>query len=237
MLIESYQERMQRREDKTMAILTFLRDETWSTGAILAKLLGFSRTGIYKTLGILEKSDLIKSHPYPELGQRLYGITPKGQMFSWADHEHFQDRPYFEPSKVKPIMVQHYLDTQLARLQARDVGWTEWLPGHLLPKGIDKRPDALVTTPAGGRIAVEIERTVKTKKRYEVIWSIYLQAIKRGDYEYVHYICPNSQFAHRLQKMFASIDAIPIAGQRVAIAEKHHARFPTFALEHWPPQS
>lgn len=235
MLIESYQERAQRREEKTQAILAFLRDETWSTGAILAKLLGFSRTGIYKTLAYLEKSDLIKSHPYPELNQKLYGITPKGLMFSWADDEAFQNRPYFEPSKVKPIMVQHYLDTQKARLHALEAGWSNWLPGHLLQKGLEKRPDAVTTSRQGSRIAVEIERTVKTKKRYEVIWATYLQAIKRNEFDYVHYVCPDANFAQRLGRMFSTIDSVPIAGQRVSIGDKHQARFPTFSLAQWPP--
>ena len=237
MLIESYQKRIQRREDKTQVILSFLRDEIWSTSTILGKLLGFSRTGIYKTLAYLEKNELVRSHHYPELNQKLYGITPKGLMFSWEEHEAFQDRAYFEPSKVKPLMVQHYVDTQQARLQANDACWKDWLPGHLLQKGLAKRPDAVAISPQGLRIAVEIERTVKTKKRYEVIWATYLQAVKRNEFDYVHYVCPDANFAQRLRRMFSIIDSVPIAGQRVPIAQKHRARFPTFSLSQWPPLS
>ena len=235
MLISSYGQRMTRHEKKIAIILHFLRDETWSSGSVLAILLGLSRTGIYKTLNQMESKGFIRSHQIPELKKKLYGITAQGLFYSWSEEELMQDRPIFEPGRIKISTIQHYLDTQLARLSARKKGWDRWIPGHLLPKGIAKRPDAMVTTEKGITIGIEIERTVKSRKRYEAIFAIYLQAIKRGEYDYIHYICPDEVFASRLKRLFGSIHAIPIAGKRIDINEKHRARFPVYPLGKWPP--
>lgn len=234
MLIKSYKARCERRNEKQSLLLRFLRDETWSAGYILCSVIGVSPTGIYKTLGQLEVQGLIKSHSIAGLNFKLYGITQQGLMYAWDASEQYEDRPYFEPNKLRPLMVQHYLDTQQARLQAQAQGWCGWTPGHLLPRGLDKRPDAVVNDLCGRRIAIELERTVKSKKRYAAIFGLYLQSIKRGEYYSVHYVCGDYDFAVRLKRLFRSIDAVPVAGKRIAISDKHHARFPTFALSTWP---
>jgi biotin operon repressor len=236
MLIRSYEQRITRHEVKIARVLHFLRDETWSSGEILAALLGLSKTGIYKTLNQMERKGFIRAQQISEIKRNIYGITPQGLLYAWSENEVMQERPYFEPSRVKLSTIQHYLDTQLARLCAREDGWVHWVPGHLLPKGIAKRPDAMVKTTQGITIAVEIERTVKSRKRYEAIFSIYLQAIKRGEYDYIHYVCPDEVFATRLQRLFGLIDAIPIAGKRIDINDKHRARFPVYSLGKWPPK-
>ena len=133
-------------------------------------------------------------------------------------------------------MIQHHLDLQQARYQAEALGWKNWLPGNQLPKGIAKRPDAIAKDSLQlDTIAIELERTIKTKKRYEVIFSTYLQAIKRGDYASVHYVCPDPEFAKRLKRMFQLINSVPVSGQRVKILDKHRAKFPVFSLKNWPP--
>lgn len=236
MLISSYEQRVKRSEDKTRNILTFLRDETWSSADVLAKLLGLSKTGIYKTLLQLEKKGYVRSCEIEELNRKLYGITSQGLLFAWDEYEEMQDRPYFEPGKIKATAIRHYLDTQLARLNATDRNWTNWIPGHLLPKGIAKRPDAVATDSSGRTIAIELERTVKSRKRYEAIFATYLQMIKRGDFTYVHYVCPDDGFACRLRKLFQLIQAVPIAGQRIQLNAQHKARFVVHALGSWPPE-
>ena len=64
--------------------------------------------------------------------------------------------------------------------------------------GARLRPDAVAVDPQGNRIAIEIERHVKTLKRYEAVFAIYLQSIKRGEYAAVHYICPDERLARQL---------------------------------------
>jgi len=108
-----------------------------------------------------------------------------------------------------------------------------------LPKDIKKRPDAIATNTntEDQIVAIEPERSIKTLKRYEAIFAIYLQMMKRDEYAKVHYVCPDASFAPRLVRMFELIKSVPIAGERAPITEKHRARFPVFALDNWPPSS
>ncbi|MGB4812054.1 MAG: hypothetical protein WBP13_06190 [Methylophilaceae bacterium] len=57
--------------------------------------------------------------------------------------------------------------------------------------------------------------------------------MKRDEYFQVHYVCPDASFAPRLIRMFELIKAVPVAGERVPITEKHRARFPVYALDTW----
>ncbi len=237
MLISDYQARQQRIEDKRRKLLRFLRYETWSSAEVLQQMLGLSSNGIYKTLSAFERDKLISSHYVVELKHRIWGITPTGLFYAWDENEIMEDRPTFQPSKVKAVMIRHHLDLQLARLKAEAAGWQQWRLEGDLPKGISKRPDAVVINPQGECIAIELERTVKTRKRYEVIFSDYLQAIKQGEYREVNYICPDPDFANRLQRLFQQIDSVPILNQRVAINDKHRSRLPVYSLEQWPPKS
>ena len=233
MLINSYQQRCARSQTKRETVLRFLRDETWSNLTNLADVLGLSEPATFKTVCQMERDGFLLRFKVAALRLSLWGITPQGLAFSWADNEVMQARPYFEPGKLSVMTIAHYLDIQKARLIAEQAGWTNWIPGHRLPKGIQKRPDAIATNAEGQTIAIELERSIKTLKRYEAIFAIYLQMMKREEYAKVHYLCPDASFAPRLKRMFTLIQSVPVAGERVPITEKHRARFPVFALKNW----
>ena len=180
---------------------------------------------------------MLVRHKVPELRLSLWGITPQGLAFSWSNDEAMESRRYFEPSKISITNIHHELDVQRVRLSAERSGWSNWIPGHQLPMNIKKRPDAVATDPNGQTIAIEVERSIKTLKRYESIIAIYLQAIKKGEYAMVHYICPHADFAPRLKRVFAMIKAVPVAGERVPITDRHLTRFPVFDLANWPQYS
>ena len=235
MLIDSFKERQARVTRKRRVLLRFLRDESWSNLANLAGAAGFSEPAMFKTLCQMERDGYLLRHKVVQLRLSLWGITPMGLMFAWDEVEVMGPRPYFEPSKLSILTIHHYLDIQRARLAAERVGWSQWVPGNRLPKDIKKRPDAVATTPSGHRIAIEIERSIKTIKRYEAIFATYLQMIKCGDYMMVHYVCPDAAFAPRLSRLFQLIQAVPVVGERVPITHKHRAKFPVFALKNWPP--
>ena len=235
MLISDYRKRTERTQRKQQILLQLLRDETWTSASIAAQWLNLSLSGAYKTLVKLERDKLIKAHYIEELKFKIWGITSDGLLQSWQDHELMQDRVYFQPSKIKPVMIQHHLDLQQARFNAEDNEWTNWLPGKLLSKNITKRPDAVAHDVKNQVIAIEVERTVKTKRRYEAIFSHYLQAIKLNEYDSVHYVCPSKKFASSLTRLFALIEAVPVAGNRVRLLEKHRAKFEIYYLHNWPP--
>lgn len=234
MLISSPSERRERQAERHRQVLQFLRDETWTSPQVLIRYLDCSPASVTKTMGQLEQQGQVVRHVVPELRKMLWGITPHGLAFAWADHEAMQVRPHFEPSKLAPVAVAHHLDIQMARLQAEKQGWTGWVPGDRLPAGLAKRPDAVATDPQGNCVAIEVERHVKTLKRYEAVFAIYLQAIKRGDYACVHYICPDERLARQLGRVFGLIQSVPLMGERVPIGDKHRAKFPVFGLAQWP---
>ncbi len=235
MLIKSYDERLACHEQRHREVLTFLRDETWTSSLILMRHLGCSAASVSKTMKQLELKGFVVRHAVPELSKTLWGITPHGLAFSWAEDEPMQQRPHFEPSKLSALAVPHHLDIQMARIGAVEAGWSGWVSGHRLPAGLAKRPDAVTVDPDGACIAIELERHVKTLKRYEAIFATYLQSIKRGEYAAVHYVCPDEGLAKRLTRVFGLVQAVPLLGERVPITDKHRAKFPVYALDRWPP--
>lgn len=234
MLIESYQERMQRSKDKKQMILKFLRDETWTNIPNIQQLLDIKYVNAHRTLSQLQRDGMVRSHTYRGIGGQftLWGITPHGLAFAFDEDEPWQNRSHFEPSKVALSTLDHTLDIQLAHIKALKAGWTNWVDGRYLPGSPEKRPDGVVNDSDNKIVAIEIERTIKTKKRYEMILSSYLQAIKRSDYDYVIYLSP-SELAPRLERYIKNITEIPVSGERVAISGKHFGRFQFLALEDW----
>lgn len=234
MLVKSYEERIARQAARHSLVLGFLRDEAWSSSQVLTELLCGTPALTSKTMSQLEGHGHVLRHQPQPLRQVLWGITPHGLAHAWGEDEQMQVRPYFEPSKLSPLAIPHHIDVQFARLRAQRAGWSGWIPEPLLPRGLAKRPDAVVLAPDGRKVAIEVERHVKTVKRYEVIFSAYLQAIRRGEYDEIHYIVPDRKFAVRLQRVFGLITAVPVIGDRVQLTEKHRARFRVSSREDWP---
>tara|TARA_R110001592_G_scaffold361501_1_gene672311 strand:+ start:4291 stop:4995 length:705 start_codon:yes stop_codon:yes gene_type:complete len=232
MLISSYSERLRLSEMTLSKLLHFLRDEVWTSAHVASLLFECSLSAAYKKLNQVESKGLIKSYKIPELNLKVWGITQLGQFEAW-DNEIMQKRPLFQPSKINFMFVQHNLDLQITMLNAKNKGCLNWVNGKYLPKTISQRPDAIVDWENDARWAIEYEKTVKSRKRYEVIFVNYLQAIKVGDYQLVHYICPDDLFAIRLQKLFSSIKSVPVAGHRVELTDKHKSKFVVNSLCNW----
>lgn len=238
-LIASAAGRACRRNEKQRALLRFLRQEIWSTSAILGQVMGLSaRQAIHRSLTNFEREGLLKRHGVEQLGGvlTLWGITAHGQGLAFDPGCEQPVSAYFEPSKVSPSHVAHALALQQLRISAESAGWTGWTNGDRLGavKSGAKRPDAIVTAPSGYRVAIEIERHIKTKKRYESILASSLIAIRRGDFAVVAWICPDENLARRLAAIVRGINAVPIAGERIqVIPERHHARLAFARQETW----
>lgn len=234
-------EREARRLDRQRAILRWLRDETWSSSDILGLVMGIrSRQGIYKALCSIERDGMIAKAKLSILGERkalVWGITPHGLAYAFDLDERFERRPHFESSKLRVATMNHQLDVQRFRLKAEDLGYSRWVPGARLGRSspTQKRPDAVAFTPGGLKIAVEVERTIKTYKRYEEILSAYLQSLKCGDLAEVHYVSPTCQFAKRVERVFRSIKTVPVKGQRVVVdPDRHLQPFVFVSYSQWP---
>lgn len=234
MLISSFAERQERRAGKRQAVLNFMLTETWTGFEVIQRLLGLSAPAALRTLSAMERDGLLRRHLVPELRLSLWGITHEGAITAAYELVEAPRWQVFEPSKVKPLAVAHRLATHEARLRAGEAGWSSWVPGHHLPTRQNIQPDATVTDGAGRRIAVEIERTVKTRRRYESIFSGYLRLVKDGQVDLVHYVCPRPEMAPRLARMFSEIKAVPVLNERVPLTERHRARFLVFPMTTWP---
>lgn len=237
MLISNPAERRESAERKRRSILRFLRDETWSTGDVLQQVAGVTtRQAIHKTLVQLEKGEFVKRHILAVGGRSeatLWGITPHGLAFAWDEKESLQERPYFDTSRVTVSRVPHQVDLQRARVAAEAAGWTEWTRGERLGFKAELRPDAIAVRPDGVRVALEVERTIKTTKRYQVIIREHMKNITAGRYGGVLYLCPE-QVTPRLSRIFDAIEYVVIDGERVKLEDKHRRRFKFMNLKDFP---
>lgn len=231
----SFLEKQARAADKRRAILSFLAGgETYTTLPISAQVMKCSIRSSRDTLDAMVRDGVLKSESMFVQSRkiRIFGITPHGLAVVNAI-----DGSSFELGRTNPSYVPHHLATQTARLAAEAADWSDWQPGKTLHKcGYLKVPDALATRPGGIKIAIEIERHAKTKRRYEEVLSLHLQEITKKSWTEVHYLAV-PELVRPLQNIFQRIETIPVKGERVSLEEKHRARFRFFSMAEWPPTS
>jgi len=221
-----------RAQAKEKIVLDFLASgEVWTTEPILCKLLCLSARRVQVLMARMARDGLIKSLRVEGFGRlaHAHGITPTGIAFA---ENAAPDCPRFESLPSLQFM-QHHIDTQRARLQAESAGWA-WKAGKLLyNSGLLKVPDALATSSTGERIAVEIERTIKTPLRYQQIIPQALRDTKSGRYDRVQYISPQNR-ADAVERALHRVSAVKVGGESVKLTEQHWARFSFSNLADWP---
>lgn len=240
-LLAAPADRQARSEQKVRAVLRFLRQEIWSSQDVLGGVMGVeSRTAAHKNLARLEDEGLLRRHRVEGLGGgviTLWGITAHGQAMAFDPVSEAPVASYFEPNRVAEITIRHALDLQRLRMQGERAGWKDWINGDRLPELLKggKRPDAMATSPAGLKTAIEIERTIKTSKRYEQILASYLMALKSEQVHQVVWLSPTDDLALRLRAIVLGIRSVTIQKQRFAVdPQKHHGRLSFLGYRQWP---
>lgn len=227
----SFLEKQSRADAKRELVLQFLASgEVFSTVTMLSRVISASPSSTTRTLDYLTRDGAVKSeiHMIRCRHSHIYGITPHGLGLVGKF-----DARYFELGKTNAAYIPHHLDTQVARLNAEDEGWKDWQPGKALyGQSLEKVPDALATDPGEKRVAIEIERHIKTPKRYAEIISAHLQAITQKRWAEVHYLCPDG-LHKKVEAAFAHIDSVFVKGERVPLLQKHRDCFKFFALNSW----
>lgn len=222
-----------RAQAKEVLVLDFLASgEVWTTPQILALLLGLSLRRAFDQVQKMERDGLVITEKI-ELGRgtTLVGITPQGLAYS--THPNAAQTARFEPGRVSESFVHHHIDTQRARLAAEAAGWT-WEAGKLLyARGWHKVPDALATSPTGERVAIEIERTIKTPLRYSQIIPAALRDVKAGHYDRVQYLSPQGR-ADAVFRALHRVETVKVGGDSVRLTDQHWARFAFANLTDWP---
>jgi hypothetical protein len=157
---------------------------------------------------------------------QLWGITSNGLAHSFDDDEQYQERPTFSVKKVTQSTMQHKLDLQNVRVLCEKRGYQNWRDGSKLGlrKSGFKVPDSLVDM-NGNTVAIEVERTIKTAKRYADIIASHLRAARDGHWDKVIYLCPDEQVKKQLMKVFLSVKELKFEGQVFQLTDAHYQKF------------
>ena len=232
-----------RSAEKRRAILAFLASGELCTSVdIVQMLLGdCDRKAASRTLHALQRVGLVVSEKINVLVPTLWGITAEGLAFTQES-----DVQAFRPGRMKPAFIAHRLELQRARLRAERQGWGYWIPTcRMMPAPSMRRgskarkekiPDALVKSPRGTSVAVEVELTAKSVSRYQEIIGRHMQMIEEGKYDLAHYLVPDGR-QDVLARKFAGIASIRVRGQLVPFDDKYRKRLACFSLSDWPPPS
>lgn len=93
------------------------------------------------------------------------------------------------------------------------------------------RPDGVMTLPNGTVIAIETERRLKTKARYQSIIASHLLARTQKLWMYVFYIVPDPQKKLALELLFNNVKHVIVNHQRIPQETKHRHVFRVYAFE------
>ena len=207
---------------------------------MLALLLNMTPNGVQRTLRKMEKAELIKAHTIDfELSVwnlKIWGLTPTGALLATDLDE---DIKFFEVGRIKPITIAHSLALQRVKVIALSNRWVEWeSSSKMLKKANENRstwiqvPDAVARSPKDRKVAVELERTVKTPKRYVEILANYAEMMSMGVIDEVIYVCP-AQLTARLERLFHRIEKIIFRGKVVPTPDGLLKRFYFISYEEW----
>ncbi|GKV90969.1 MobC family replication-relaxation protein [Pectobacterium carotovorum] len=237
MLIATHSERTARNSEKIKRLLNFLKEETYSDFKTLMLLFGFrDHKSLYTLLAKTERMGLIQKHVLESrmMKMSLWGITSDGlAVVLTPDDDIFPAR--FEPSKITGWTLEHHLDNQTARIILEQKGASGWINGDrttfLSRYQVSHRPDGLITLPGGTVIAIETERRLKTRARYQSIISSHLLARTQKHWIYVFYIVPDHQKKRALELLFGSVKHVIINHQHIPLEERHRRVFRIYTLD------
>ncbi len=217
MLIHDVAKRKEAAANRMLLLLNFLKEETYSDFSTLRKALGFSNNAhspLYKLLNKAIQEGFIIKYEIPDLKQKtpLWGITMQGlAMVVMPDDAVFPG--YFEPTKLRYWALEHHLLNQRVRLSLEAKGGSQWVNGDrsgFLARypGVKHKPDGVVTMDNGAIIAVETERSMKTRARYINIINSHLEASDAGRWHYAMYVMPDEKSKQSLMKLFDGIKTV-----------------------------
>lgn len=217
MLIHNVAERNEAANRRMRALLYFLKEETFSDFSTLKKVVGYKGRHNHAMYNLLNKAatlGFLSKHEYPVLtGKKaLWGITMQGlARVVNADDPVFP--AYFEPGKLRHWTLEHRLLNQRVRLALEEKGGTCWLNGDrgafmARYPGVRHRPDGIITLSSGAIVAVETERSLKTRARYISIINSHLAASDTGCWHYAMYVMPDDKTKESLVRLFGSIRTV-----------------------------
>ncbi|KFX06203.1 molybdopterin-guanine dinucleotide biosynthesis protein MobC [Pectobacterium betavasculorum] len=237
MLISDYRERRERHCEKIQILLNFLKEETYSDFKTLMLLFDYkNHKPLYLLLAKAIDMGFIQKQTFCTRMEKisLWGITNDGLSVVVTPHEDgFPAR--FEPSKVTGWTLIQRLDRQLTRLLLEKKGAYGWISGanstFRSRYEVYHRPAGVITLPDGTVIAVETERHLKTKARYQAIITNHLLARTQKRWMYVFYIVPDPQKKRAIELLFNNIKHVIVNHQRILLEAKQRNVFRVYTVD------
>lgn len=230
-LMQDKTQQVLRIAEKRQLILGWLKVEGHSSAEILSQVIGMKGQNAHRTLKRMVFDNLLRCEDLPTGSkvQVIYGLTPHAAALA-CNFVNNVIVNYFEPGRVSAWTLQHNLSIQKLRLQLQAEDWTNWKSDRQCKREGQKNkwlkvPDAIATNLAGHVVAIEVERSYKSLKRYPEILANYLQMMKQERVSAVHYYCTGQCTAEKMQDIFHSIKQIKIQGQLIALQPHHYQQF------------
>ena len=209
----------------------FLYEETWTHIDIIFELLNdVSNEQIEEILKEHFEEKLIRNYQLPtgfSSTEQIWGIARRGVSLIQETDSDIESRPVFYKSSVNRTSMNHQLDIQRLRLIAERKGWRSWKKNarnSVMKKG-EVYPDAVAVRPDHTRIAIEVERTLKTNDRYPGILVAHLIARKNRNWDEIYYFSPDAKISRQLERIFSKIDEANHLGEVLKINDAHRAPF------------
>jgi len=232
------EQRKQKQEANQRKVLRFLRDEIWSETEVLHRLLGYrAKTRTNRTLEKMLFEGCLKQHEmtiYRKATFVLWGLTDHGLALAFDDDEAFEERSLFYPSRVALPLIPHQLEMQSIRLQTENAIDCQWIPGQCMgsKKEQEKKPDALLRF-QNQSIAIEVERTVKSTKRYIDVLKYHLLARKQGRWSHIVYLSEKENIRDRIEAAFRRIESVEHQGVLLNVTDDYFKPFSFLTYEEW----
>ncbi len=216
-------------------LLIFIYDETWTHTDVLLELLApLSTEEVNSLLSEMESKKLIRSSEVETSygpDTTIWGISARGCATAIELTESDFGRPAYRKGTAHPLMLNHHLDLQRARIRAEGSGWKNWIIGDRgrLRGKMKKYPDAIATRSDGKVIAVELERTIKTPSKYSEALVTHLDGRRKGMWDEIYYVCQTPTDKERLSNIFSNIKTVQFQGESIVITPEHREPFKFFS--------
>lgn len=235
----SHDERIRRRDEKRAEILKVIRRMGWINTEGAAELLDVTRPAATRTLKWLTAAGLLYSHEISGMPKRVWYSCSETGM---AEAHYLDDLPL--PSniqagrwKIAPQNYAHEQDVLLFAIRALKVGadvrlYEQSAQGRSKIRMISAKYTDMLIEIGGQTYGVEIEREVKSQRRYRDIIASHWLAIERQQYGLVLYLSPDQTTRDRLGRVLKSVfDSVRIGGRERVLTdqERQWFRFGTYA--------
>jgi len=229
----SQAERMQRYDKKRAEVLKIALKFGWINVAAASELLGVTRPAAARTVKSLASDGLLFEHELAGMPRRIwYSISEAG-----VAEAYFLDDLDL-PSNLQPgrwkIAVQNYQheqDVLLIAIKSQKSGAEVCLAEfdqNDKKRGrsfSSKYPDFLIEI-SRKIYGIEIEREVKSQRRYKEIVASHWRAIERGHYDCILYLTPDQPTCDRLTRIVKSVfESVRLGGRERALTQPERQRF------------